>query len=89
MSDTTAAVVVEEAAQEPEAPRVPALPIRSRFLFIDVAAQRAKQLRRGATARVDMPDAHKLERVAMQEVRSGCIDWNLPSFKGITPEEGV
>ena len=55
-------------------------PITSRFLFVDVAAQRAKQLRRGALPRLERSNAaHKLERVAMEEVRSGLIEYTLPS----------
>ncbi|HET7216562.1 MAG TPA: DNA-directed RNA polymerase subunit omega [Vicinamibacterales bacterium] len=56
-------------------------PITSRFLFVDVAAQRAKQLRRGALARLDRHGhtPHKLERVAMEEVRSGLIAYQLPT----------
>jgi DNA-directed RNA polymerase omega subunit len=57
-------------------------PITSRFLFVDVAAQRAKQLRRGALARLDRHAAHaphKLERIAMEEVRSGLIEYELPT----------
>jgi DNA-directed RNA polymerase omega subunit len=54
-------------------------PITSRFLFVDVAAQRAKQLRRGALPRLDLgAGTHKLERVAMEEVRTGLIDYSLP-----------
>jgi DNA-directed RNA polymerase subunit K/omega len=56
-------------------------PITSRFLFVDVAAQRAKQLRRGALARLDRQSTHaphKLERVAMEEVRTGLIEYELP-----------
>ena len=58
----------------------PAPSITSRFLFVDVAAQRAKQLRRGALPRLERtPSApHKLERVAMEEVRTGLIDYTLP-----------
>ena len=60
-----------------------ASPITSRFLFVDVAAQRAKQLRRGALARLEggTPTAgpHKLERVAMEEVRTGMIHYTLPT----------
>jgi len=53
--------------------------ITSRFLFVDVAAQRAKQLRRGAVPRLDLgAGPHKLERVAMEEVRTGLIDYSLP-----------
>lgn len=68
--------------QNPDgAPASPAPPITSRFLFVDVAAQRAKQLRRGARARIDRTSSspHKLERVAMEEVRSGLIEYELPT----------
>ena len=55
--------------------------ITSRFLFVDVAAQRAKQLRRGALPRLERQThvPHKLERVAMEEVRTGLIDYTLPT----------
>lgn len=60
-------------------PQEAAAPITSRFLFVDVAAQRAKQLRRGALPRLDLASGpHKLERVAMEEVRTGLIDYSLP-----------
>ena len=58
-------------------------PITSRFLFVDVAAQRAKQLRRGALPRLERGTVthghHKLERVAMEEVRTGVIQYTLPT----------
>ncbi len=59
----------------------PAAPITSRFLFVDVAAQRAKQLRRGALPRLDRASGgpHKLERVAMEEVKTGLIPYELPT----------
>jgi DNA-directed RNA polymerase omega subunit len=65
-----------ESAQD----RTPPAPITSRFLFVDVAAQRAKQLRRGALPRLERGAStpHKLERVAMEEVRTGLIDYSLP-----------
>jgi DNA-directed RNA polymerase subunit K/omega len=66
-----------------ETPLEPAVPITSRFLFVDVAAQRAKQLRRGALPRLDRhspaPAPHKLERIAMEEVRTGLIHYTLPT----------
>ncbi|HEX5474360.1 MAG TPA: DNA-directed RNA polymerase subunit omega [Vicinamibacterales bacterium] len=68
----------QDAAAEPT---TPAPPITSRFLFVDVAAQRAKQLRRGAVPRIERAapaNPHKLERVAMEEVRSGLIQYELP-----------
>jgi DNA-directed RNA polymerase subunit K/omega len=64
-------------------PAEPAVPITSRFLFVDVAAQRAKQLRRGALPRLERhalgQGPHKLERVAMEEVRGGLIHYTLPT----------
>jgi DNA-directed RNA polymerase subunit K/omega len=64
----------------PEFPREPAPPIQSRFLFVDVAALRAKQLRRGARPRLgdDVPQwPHKAERVAMEEVKRGLVSYEV------------
>ncbi len=72
-----------------DAPQAPDIAlIESRFLFVDVAAQRANQLRRGALPRLPQlrPDpvtgarpqgTMKLERVAMDEVRQGLIAYEL------------
>ena len=66
-----------------DVPSEPAVPITSRFLFVDVAAQRAKQLRRGALPRLDRhpltQGPHKLERIAMEEVGRGLIHYTLPT----------
>ena len=70
-------------AQDPDTPRIPskpAPPIHSRFLFVDVAALRAKQLRRGARPRLGEELAqlpHKAERVAMEEVRRGLVHYDV------------
>jgi DNA-directed RNA polymerase omega subunit len=72
---------VPPSADAVEADGQPA-PITSRFLFVDVAAQRAKQLRRGALPRLERQvshNPHKLERIAMEEVRTGLIDYILPT----------
>ena len=76
--------VVQQEPAEVTGPAEPAPPVNNRFLFVDIAAQRAKQLRRGARPRLDPPPAdppqgtvvvhrpdvpHKAERVAMEEVR--------------------
>jgi DNA-directed RNA polymerase subunit K/omega len=66
-------------------------PNERRFLFVDVAAQRAKQLRKGALNRLELAAAAgepgpvpardvgmKAERVAMEEVRRGFIRYHLP-----------
>ena len=68
-------------APEPELER--AAPITNRFLFVDVAAQRAKQLRRGARPRLDegTDRPFKLERVAMREVLEGLVLYTTPPLK--------
>ena len=67
--------------------------ITSRFLFVDVAAQRAKQLRRGALPRLERGTVtaghHKLERVAMEEVRTGVIHYTLPTNYEGSPRGGT
>ena len=72
---------VQDAAGAAMTASSPAPPISSRFLFVDVAAQRAKQLRRGALPRLSRPVSGplKLERLAMDEVREGLIQYELPS----------
>jgi DNA-directed RNA polymerase omega subunit len=71
----------------PKVPEHPVEPITSRFLFVDVAAMRAKQLRRGALQRFgfgeDGPhrqEVHKAERVAMEEVRRGLVPYEVPEL---------
>jgi DNA-directed RNA polymerase subunit K/omega len=73
---------------QPKVPSEPAPPISSRFLFVDVAALRAKQLRRGARVRLgeEVPMAHKAERVAMEEVRRGLVYYDIPDPKARTAQ---
>jgi len=72
---------------EPPAPLLPTEPvppIQSRFLFVDVAALRAKQLRRGARLRIlseEGPLPHKAERLAMEEVKRGLVMYDVPNAK--------
>jgi DNA-directed RNA polymerase subunit K/omega len=82
----------------PETPAIPditAPPITDRFLFVDVAAMRAKQLRRGARPRLgEQHDAReaapaKPERVAMEEVRRGLVQYEVPQFKAHVAETRV
>ena len=86
------------AAPEPGAPRERMPPVESRFLYVDVAARRAKQLRRGALPRLaaHAPDPEtgerpattvKLERVAMEEVAEGLIVYELPNTQPPATEE--
>jgi DNA-directed RNA polymerase subunit K/omega len=85
--------ILETGSQEEAAaaPRPKAPPIESRFLFVDVAALRAKQLRRGALLRLD-DDAEsvrtrpfKCERLAMEEVRRGLVAYDVPKTPAPEP----
>ncbi|CAN5633843.1 hypothetical protein BH23GEM1_BH23GEM1_12250 [soil metagenome] len=80
---------VQETAADADAVEL-ATPITSRFLFVDVAAQRAKQLRRGALPRLERTSAspHKLERVAMDEVRHGVVHYTLPTIEEVARGRG-
>ncbi len=78
-------------------PIQPAPPVSNRFLFVDIAALRAKQLRRGARPRLDQAaleshsQPHKAERVAMEEVRRQLVQFDLPAAKKPihNPETGI
>jgi DNA-directed RNA polymerase subunit K/omega len=80
-----------EVASDTVQPIVKVTPPESRFLFVDVAALRAKQLRRGARPRLERSaddgseqvPAHprKPERVAMEEVRQGLVSFEFPVAK--------
>lgn len=90
MSDEEIQQAEVSEAEESRIPREPAPPIESRFLYVDVAALRAKQLRRGAKPRLSEaqetehgPKAKKAERIAMDEVRNGLVEWQLPEFQVI------
>jgi DNA-directed RNA polymerase omega subunit len=90
MDDVTE--VSEPVAEGPGSLSEPAPPIESRFLFVDVAALRAKQLRRGARPRVlaeEGPLPHKAERLAMEEVRRGLVYYDVPPRKAEAGEGGV
>ena len=76
-----------ELQSEQPAARPKAAPIESRFLFVDVAAMRAKQLRRGALPRLDESSEDrvrpfKAERVAMEEVKRGLVQYEVPEKTG-------
>jgi DNA-directed RNA polymerase omega subunit len=80
-----------DSSTTPDGPAEPAPPIDSRFLFVDVAALRAKQLRRGARVRIVETDlSHipkKAERIAMEEVRRGLVAYDMPAPKPAFAEE--
>ena len=90
-TDEAPEVPSEPAAEEPvQRPQAP--PIESRFLFVDVAAMRAKQLRRGARLRLNeedgwdptRPTVFKAERLAMEEVKHNLVLYETPPSKPAT-----
>ncbi len=68
----------EQLVEEAEAkPRVNP-EIDSKYRMIILAAQRSKQLQRGANPRVDMdPRKSKATRIAMKELEAGKVDFEL------------
>lgn len=88
MTDTVDVTGPEPTEEAAPVALAKAPPIESRFLFVDVAAMRAKQLRRGARVRLSDDDTpveqhraapHKAERVAMEEVRRGLVLYEVPA----------
>jgi DNA-directed RNA polymerase omega subunit len=83
---------VMEESDASTVPAEPPPPIESRFLFVDVAALRAKQLKRGAQPRLgdEGPQTpHKLERVAMEEVRRGLVHYDIRQLISLPGEADV
>ena len=84
MAEVNESPEITSPEEVPAAPRPKAPPIESRFLFVDVAALRAKQLRRGALLRLDEdPESvrarpFKCERLAMEEVKRGLVAYDVP-----------
>lgn len=84
---TTETPTPEQPQPQSDAPLIPSEPvppIESRFLFVDVAALRAKQLRRGARLRILSDEGmlpKKAERLAMEEVRRGLVMYEVPARK--------
>lgn len=50
--------------------------VDSKFRFITVSAQRAKQIQGGAKPRVEAR-SRKSTRIAMEEVLAGAVSWEL------------
>lgn len=94
MTDTTDDIDTPSEPDAPPVPRPKAPAIDSRFLFVDVAAMRAKQLRRGALPRLSEAEEgnehrvvpHKPERVAMEEVRRQLVLYEVPPTSKIPVE---
>jgi DNA-directed RNA polymerase omega subunit len=71
-----AADAIETDEQNPQESGSPT--IDSKYRLILVAAQRSKQIQRGARPRVDMDTArHKPTRIALEEVQRGKVDFSI------------
>jgi DNA-directed RNA polymerase subunit omega len=61
--------------------------VDSKFRFITVAAQRAKQIQNGAKPRVDVK-SRKATRIAMHEVLAGAVSWEVKEEPAKKEAEG-
>jgi DNA-directed RNA polymerase subunit omega len=61
--------------------------VDSKFRFITVAAQRAKQVQQGAKPRVETR-SRKPTRVAMEEVLAQTVSWEVKEEGTPQPQEG-
>ena len=72
MAKAVESAVAEVAAEEQGGQ----IEIDSKYRLIIVAAQRSKQLQRGARPRVELdPQRHKPTRVALEEVQRGKVEF--------------
>lgn len=68
--------LVEESSKEPRVNPT----IDSKYRMIILAAQRSKQLQRGANPKVDLdPRKSKATRIAMKELEEGKVDFEILS----------
>ena len=73
-ADATTKTEAEE--QHEQAPESPTLD--SKYRLILVAAQRSKQLQKGARPRVEMDmQRHKPTRIALEEVQRGMVNFSI------------
>jgi len=64
---------VEEATEQPQSPE-----IDSKYRLIILAAQRSKQLQRGARPRIEIdPTKHKPTRIALEEIIQGTVPFHV------------
>ena len=64
------------------------MPSEGQYLFVEIAAQRCKQLMHGAKPKLDIR-AHKYTTVATEEVAEDLIPWEVRSEEEIAAEEAA
>jgi DNA-directed RNA polymerase subunit omega len=74
----------EEATEQPQSPE-----IDSKYRLIILAAQRSKQLQRGARPRIEIdPTKHKPTRIALEEIIQGTVPFHMRAEgDGVASEE--
>jgi DNA-directed RNA polymerase omega subunit len=85
VNETSVDQLPQTVQEVPLPPLEPPPPITSRFLLVNVAAQRAKQLRKGAFPRLSEEDlatlqSAKAERLAMEEIARGLVHYEVPAL---------
>jgi DNA-directed RNA polymerase omega subunit len=74
---------VDETTDQPHSPE-----IDSKYRLIILAAQRSKQLQRGARPRIEIdPTKHKPTRIALEEVIQGTVPFHV-RIEGYEPNDG-
>jgi DNA-directed RNA polymerase omega subunit len=64
---------IEETTEQPQSPE-----IDSKYRLIILAAQRSKQLQRGARPRIEIdPTKHKPTRIALEEIIQGTVPFHV------------
>ncbi len=59
----------------------------SKFVYVVVAARRARQLMTGAQPLLDRPRSHKATRIAMEELEKTLLEYELPDSPGEAAEK--
>ena len=60
----------------------------SKFVYVIVAARRARQLQAGARPLVDYPKSHKSTRIAQEELDKGLLEYQVPEKEEEDGKEG-
>ncbi|HYB62225.1 MAG TPA: DNA-directed RNA polymerase subunit omega [Methylomirabilota bacterium] len=59
----------------------------SKFAFVVVASRRARQLMAGAPPMVTTTRVHKPTRIAVEELKSGVLEFEAPESPGASEEK--
>ena len=59
----------------------------SKFVYVIVAARRARQLQSGARPLIETPKSHKPTRIAQEELEKGLLEYEIPDRSEGVEEE--